>query len=174
MELTTGLFREYFKKQISLETLIEKIGIYESEFSNCLLQEMIIAFDSKDAERTGYLIYTLFLWYERVGKNKFHEFEKFVAILNKLLISKWHCKHEDIVILLQKISSEKSIKYLYDAIELHPEYLEWDDNYAFEVKCVRAIFHIGMEKSYSYLEELCKHPNAVIREMAQRQLKKLQ
>ena len=57
MELTTGLFREYFKKQISLETLIEKIGIYESEFSNCLLQEMIIAFDSKDAERTGYLIY---------------------------------------------------------------------------------------------------------------------
>lgn len=58
MELTTGLFREYFKKQISLETLIEKIGIYESEFSNCLLQEMIIAFDSKDAERTGYLIYS--------------------------------------------------------------------------------------------------------------------
>ena len=53
MELTTGLFREYFKKQISLETLIEKIGIYESEFSNCLLQEMIIAFDSKDAERIG-------------------------------------------------------------------------------------------------------------------------
>lgn len=71
MELTTGLFREYFKKQISLETLIEKIGIYESEFSNCLLQEMIIAFDSKDAERIGYLIYTLFLWYERVGKISF-------------------------------------------------------------------------------------------------------
>ena len=174
MELTTGLFREYFKKQISLETLIEKIGIYESEFSNCLLQEMIIAFDSKDAERIGYLIYTLCLWDELVGKNKFHEFEKFVDILNKLLISKWHCKHEDIVILLQKISSEKSIKYLYEAIELHPEYLEWDDSYAFELKCVRAIFHIGMEKSYSYLEELCKHPNAVIREMAQRQLKKLQ
>lgn len=65
----------------------------------------------------------------------------------------------------------KSIKYLYDAIELHPEYLEWDDNYAFEVKCVRAIFHIGMEKSYSYLEELCKHPNAVIRKWHRGNLK---
>ena len=65
-------------------------------------------------------------------------------------------------------------KYLYDAIELHPEYLEWDDSYAFELKCVRAISHIGMKKSYSYLEELCTHSNAVIREMAQRQLKKLQ
>ncbi len=93
---------------------------------------------------------------------------------SKLLISDWHYKHEDIATLLQKISSEKSIKYLYDAIELHPEYLEWDDNYAFEVKCVQAIYHIGMEKSYSYLEELCKHPNVVIRETAQRQLKKLQ
>ena len=86
MELTTSLFRAYFKKKISLETLIEKTGIYESEFSNCLLQEMIIAFDSKDAERIGYLIYTLCLWDELVGKNKFHEFEKFVDILNKLLL----------------------------------------------------------------------------------------
>lgn len=103
MELTTGLFSAYFKKQISLDVLIEEI-----------------------------------------------------------------------VTLLQKICSEKSIKYLYDAIELHPQYLEWDDNYAFEVKCVRAIYHIGKEKSFSYLEELCEHPNAVIREMAQRQLKKLQ
>lgn len=174
MELTTGLFSAYFKKQISLDVLIEDIGIYERGFSNCLLHEMVAAFDSKDVERLEYLIYALFLWDERVGQNKFHEFEKFVDILNELLISTWHFKHEDIVILLQKICSEKSIKYLYDAIELHPEYLEWDDNYAFEVKCVRAIYHIGKEKSYLYLEELCEHPNAVIREMAQRQIKKLQ
>ncbi len=124
------------------------------------------AYEKKDVENTENFLYLIF---------KFEVFnKKYVNILNKLLISDWHYKHEDIVTLLQKISSEKSIKYLYDAIELHPEYLEWDDNYAFEVKCVRAIYHIGMEKSYSFLEELCKHTNAVIREMAQRQLKKLQ
>lgn len=124
------------------------------------------AYEKKDVENIEDLIYLIF---------KFEVFNKeYVNILNKLLISEWHYKHEDIVILLQKISSEKSLKYLYDAIELHPEYLKWDDNYAFEVKCVRAIYHIGMEKSYSYLEKLCEHSNAVIREMAQRQLKKLQ
>ena len=124
------------------------------------------AYEKKDVENIENFLYLIF---------KFEVFNKeYVNILNKLLISDWHYKHEDIVTLLQKISLEKSIKYLYDAIELHPEYLEWDDNYAFEVKCVRAIYHIGMEKSYSYLEELCEHPNAVVREMAQRQLKKLQ
>lgn len=125
------------------------------------------AYEKKDVENIEDFLYLIFKF--EVFNNK-----AYANILNKLLISDWHYKHEDIVTLLQKISSEKSIKYLYDAIELHPEYLEWDDNYAFEVKCVRAIYHIGMEKSYSYLEELCEHPNAVIREMAQRQLKKLQ
>lgn len=74
--------------------------------------------------------------------------------------------HEDIAWLLQKISSAKSLEYLYDAIELHPQYLAWDDNFAFEIKCVRAIYHIGKEK-------LCKHSNEVIRKMAQRQIKKI-
>lgn len=173
MELTTDLFNAYFKKQISLEVFINKLGIYEDEFSDYFLSEMVMAFESQDAEWLGYLIYALFLWDERMGEQKANELEKFLDILNKLLISDWHYKHEDITLLLQKISSDKSIKYLYDAIELHPEYLAWDDNYSFEVKCVRAIYYIGKEKSFSYLEKLCKHSNNVIREMAQRQIKKL-
>lgn len=98
---------------------------------------------------------------------------RYADILNKLLVSDWHYQHENIVLVLQKISSVKSIEYLYDAIELQPQYLAWDDNYAFEVKCVRAIYYIGKEKSYSCLEKLCRHPNGVIREMAQRQIGKL-
>ena len=173
MELTTGLFNAYFKNQISLEILIEKLGIYENDFTDYLLREMVIAFKSQDAERLEYFIYALFLWDERMTEKRGHELEKFLDILNQLLISDWHYKHEDITLLLQKVSSDKSIKYLYEAIELHPEYLAWDDNYAFEVKCVRAIYYIGREKSYSYLEKLCQHSNEVIREMVQRQIKKL-
>ena len=94
-------------------------------------------------------------------------------ILDKLLISDWHYQHENIVLLLEKISCFESVDYLYNAIELHPLYLSWDDNYAFEVKCVRAIYYIGKEKSFSYLETLCKHENSIIREMAQRQIRKL-
>lgn len=47
---------------------------------------------------------------------------------------------EVIVLLLQKISSVDSLKYLYNAIELRPQYLTLDNNYAFEIKCVRAIY----------------------------------
>lgn len=172
-KLTTDLFNAYFMNKISLEVFTNKLGIYEDEFSDYLLLDMVMAFDSQDAERLGYLIYPLFLWDEQMGEHKAYELEKFLDILNELLISDWHHKHEDITLLLQKISSEKSIKYLYDAIELHPEYLAWDDNYSFEVKCVRAIYYIGKKKSFSYLEKLCRHSNNVIREMAQRQIKKL-
>lgn len=173
MELSTNLFDAYFKNQISIKVFINKIGIYEDDFLDNLLSEMDIASKFQNTERLGHLIYALFLWDERLGERKKNELDKFIDILNKLLISKWHYKHEDITLLLQKISSDKSIEYLYDAIELHPEYLAWDDNYSFEVKCVRAIYHIGKERSYSYLEKLCEHPNEVIREMAQRQLNKL-
>jgi len=155
---------ELMLDKISKTEFLKLNGVtHIDEATKCGLEA---AYEKRDAEKVEDFIYLIFK-FEILN-------DKYVDILNNLLVSKWHYKHEDIVILLQKISSEKSIKYLYDAIELHPEYLEWDDNYAFEVKCVRAIYHIGMEKSYSYLEELCIHPNAVIRDMAQRQLKKLQ
>ena len=77
----------------------------------------------------------------------------------------WQC-------LIPKMQSVWGISY--DAIELQPEYLEWDDNYVFEVTCVRAIYYIGKEKAYPHLEKMCEYSNAIIREMAQRQLKKRQ
>lgn len=99
--------------------------------------------------------------------------ERYVDILNELLISDWHYQHENIALLLEEISSIESIDYLYKAIDLNIHYLSLYENYPFEIKCVRAIYYIGKEKSRSYLEELCKHDNDVIREMAKRQLKKL-
>lgn len=173
MELTESLFNLYFKNQINREDFIEKIGIYENDFLEQLLHEMNEAFNLQNAGRVEHLIYTLFLWDEQIGKENVHGLEKFIDKLNEMLVSDWHHNHEDIVRLLQKISSVKSMQYLYDAIELHPQYLAWDDNYAFEVKCVRAIYHIGKKESFPYLEKLCKHSNEVIREMAQRQLNKL-
>lgn len=99
--------------------------------------------------------------YEHIGVENVCGLEKFLDKLNKLLISDWHQNNEDVVWLLQKISSDKSIEYLYDAIELHPQYLVWDDNYAFEVKCVRAIYYIGKEKAFPHLEKLLPFRNSV-------------
>lgn len=52
-----------------------------------------------------------------MGKKNVCGFKKFLDTLNELLVADWHYKHEDIVLLLQKISSVKSMRYLYDAID---------------------------------------------------------
>ncbi len=149
--------------QISKEQFLEINAI--SDISNTIVNGLLEAYQSKNADSVEEFIYLTFV---------FEFFDKRILdVAKRLLISDWHYKHEDITYILQKISSCESIKYLYKAIELQPQYLAWDDNYAFEVKCVRAIYYIGKEKSFSYLEKLCKHPNDVIREMAQRQIKKL-
>lgn len=128
-------------------------------------QNLDEAYKTKDADGLEELIYLIF---------KFEAFNnRYVDVLNHLLITDWHFQHENIVLLLEKISCLDSINFLYDAIELKPKYLSCDENYAFEVKCVRAIYYIGKEKSFSYLQKLCGHSNDVIKEMAQRQIKKL-
>lgn len=154
-ELMLGkISKEYFLQQNNI-TRIEEV----------IEKELCIAYEKKDAEGVEKFLYLVF---------KFEVFYvDYVDILNKLLISDWHYQHENIVLLLEKISCFESVDYLYNAIELHPLYLSWDDNYTFEVKCVRAIYYIGKEKSFSYLENLCKHENSIIREMAQRQIRKL-
>lgn len=149
--------------QISKEQFLEINAI--SDITDAIEKGLLEAYQSQNADNVEEFIYLTFAFEVFDVRN--------VDILNQLVVSDWHYKHEDIALLLQRISSLDSIEYLYDAIELRPQYLEWDDNYAFEVKCVRAIYYIGKEKSFSYLEKLCKHPNDVIREMAQRQIKKL-
>ena len=155
---------ELMLQKISKEDFLKQNNIVNIE--EVIAKGLIAAYENKEAESVEVLLYLVF---------KFEVFNvEYVSIINKLLISDWHHQHENIVILLQKISCFESVDYLNSAIELHPQYLSWDDNYAFEIKCVRAIYHIGKEKSFSYLEKLCKHENSIIREMAQRQIKKLE
>ncbi|MDE5778967.1 MAG: hypothetical protein K2I10_10760, partial [Lachnospiraceae bacterium] len=75
MELIADLVDAYFKKQISIEVFIDKLGIYEDEFSDSLLCEMVMVFKSQDAERLGYLIYALSLWDDRMGEQNENELE---------------------------------------------------------------------------------------------------
>lgn len=149
--------------RISKEQFLEINAI--SDITDTIEKGLVEAYQSQNADSVEEFIYLTFVF-------EFFD-ERIVDVANQLLVSDWHYNHEDITWILQKISSWESIEYLYDAIELQPQYLAWNDNYTFEVKCVRAIYYIGKEKSFSYLEKLCKHPNDVIREMAQRQIKKL-
>lgn len=123
------------------------------------------SFKSKSATAIEQYIYLIF---------RFEVYSKeYVDILNKLLISSWHYQHENIAILLEKISALSSIPYLYDAIDLHPQYLTLENSHAFEIKCVRSIYYIGRESSLPYLKKLCTHSIPEVREMAQQQIMKL-
>ncbi|MBQ7065705.1 MAG: hypothetical protein IJN92_02695 [Lachnospiraceae bacterium] len=149
--------------QISKEQFVEINAITNIAYT--IEQGLVEGYKNQNADGVEEYIYLTFV---------FEFFDKrIVDILNQLLVSEWHYKHEDIVLLLQKISCKESIEYLYNAIELRPQYLVWDDNYAFEKKCVRAIYYIGKEQAFSYLEKLCTNNNDVIREMAQKEIKKL-
>ena len=52
------------------------------------------------------------------------------------------------------------------AVHLRPQYLEWDDNYAFEVKCIWALGYIKNSEAEEVLEQLSKESNAVLSQNA--------
>lgn len=153
MKLTENIFEAYFGNQINLDDFIKELGICEVNFLESILPEMEEAFRTQDDVRVEHLVYALCLWEERMGVKNEQGLEKCVDQLNELLLASWHHSHEDIAWLLQKISLPKSIQYLFEAIDLRPQYLTWDDNYSFEKKCVRAIYHIGKETSFLYLDD---------------------
>lgn len=136
-----------------------------TQIESVIEQGLDASFRSKSATDVEQYIYLIF---------KFEVYKKeYVDILNNLLISEWHYQHENIVILLEKISSLSSIPYLYNAIDLRPQYLTCNNSHSFEIKCVRAIYYIGKEKAIPYLKELCNNKIFDVRETAKRQITKL-
>lgn len=168
MNLSKDLFLRYFGIQITQDELYVSIGVKNTEFEQFLLTEIVHAYKQEDAEMIEYLIFTIFLAEEELN------ISSFLDILNKLILCKWHNRHEDIALLLQKIRASESVEYLYKAIFLKPAYLEWDDNYAFEKKCIHAIAKSGCREAVDKLRLLVTNKNEIIRLCAEQQLQKVQ
>ncbi|GFI16476.1 hypothetical protein IMSAGC009_01641 [Lachnospiraceae bacterium] len=168
MNLSKDLFLRYFSNKITQNELYVSIGVNDIEFEHFLLTELIHAYKQEDAEMIEYLIFTIFLAEEKLN------IASFLDILNKLILCRWHKKHEDIALLLQKIRISESVEYLYKAVFLKPAYLEWDDNYAFEKKCIHAIAKCGNQEAVDKLKLLATNKNKIIRLCAEQQLQKVQ
>ena len=163
------IFDLYFSNKISFDELYKKlIGIYNVS-DDGLLNEFLVSYDSKDPKKTDYLVYALFVLNEEI---KNFDNAKYLKILNELIISDWHYKHEDIVRLLEMIDSYESLDYLYKAIYLKLDYLSWDDNYSFKKKCIYAISKIGKQNALNYLEKISFDDNKILCECANEQIKK--
>ena len=167
IELDYDLLRNYFNHKIPYNELEFRIKeIYDSD-KKCILHELKKAYNNKDSIKIDYLVYLLFVLENiNIGFN----FSEYLEILHKLLVSDWHNKHEDIVMLIEKISDCQSLEYLFHAIFLKPNYLVWDDNCSFEKKCIYALMKIGKEKSVSYLKQIGNNDNKIISDCAKRQL----
>ena len=166
MDLSKDLFLRYFGNKITQDELYVSIGVKDAEFEQFLLIKMILAYKQEDAEMIEYLIFTIFLAEDELN------ISSLLDILNKLILCKWHEKHEDIVFLLQKIRDSESVECLYQAIFLRPAYLKWDDNYSFERKCIHAIAKCGNQEAVNKLKLLVTSNNEIIRLCAERQLQK--
>ncbi|WP_276482571.1 hypothetical protein [Paraflavitalea pollutisoli] len=77
--------------------------------------------------------------------------ESFVGVLNQLIAEDWHCKHEDMALLLQSAKSPSSIEALYYTAIRQPLYLSYDDSYALARKCIHALGDINTDESWAKL-----------------------
>lgn len=169
-EFDYSIFKAYFSKQIKREEFLKKlIHIYNSD-KYFLLHELSNSYIEKNPDNINKLIYMLYVLEQEIeGFN----LSAYLDILNKLIISDWHCEHEDIVLLLVKISDTSSLEYISKAMNLKLDYLEWDDNYAFEKKCVHAIARIGDKKAIPYLKTISTEKNLIVRDCAIKQITKI-
>ncbi len=167
MNLSNDIFEKFFMNEMSQDELLNEIEGNSPKFQKKLKEELENTILNKDGKRLEYLIYTLFLTEESIN------IKFYVDLLNELIICKWHEQHENIVILLQKIHSSSSVIYLKKAIYMHPQYLEWDDNYAFEVKCIWALGYIKNSEAKKVLEQVSKDTNEILSQNAKKQLGKI-
>lgn len=95
----------------------------------------------------------------------------FVSDLCNLLLTDWHYKHEDIVMLLKEIKDSSTVDCLYKAAELYFEYLDYDDTYQLARKCIKVLSAIGNENAISKLWLLSKSEIPEISEYSKKELR---
>lgn len=169
-KLNFDIFELYFNKKLSYSEFFFKILGYYNDDEDFILNELKNSYDSMNSKRIEYLIYVLFILNNEISN---FDIEKYTQMLDDLLISDWHYKHEDIIQLLEKISSFESLDYLYKALYLKLDYLEWDENYSFEKKCMYAISKIGKQKAIPYLKKIYGY-NKILSECAKKLIKNIE
>ncbi|KOV71850.1 hypothetical protein ADL00_06980 [Streptomyces sp. AS58] len=96
--------------------------------------------------------------------------EEFLEPLIELFPADWHREYEDIVWMLGRLRSPRTVPTLALATRWVPEYLDWDENRALAVKAIWALGAIPGPEAQEALEGLRDNENEIIRENAVKQL----
>jgi len=94
--------------------------------------------------------------------------------LRAVIKDTWHHSHEDVVWALDhELRDSDNVEALYQATQIVPQYLEFDDARALAVKAIWALGNLGTVSAQSKLIELAGSTNEVIRSNAVQQLQRI-
>lgn len=150
--------------KISKEEFLTLIKVKSECLGEELSEMLSFAYKQNSDSNVEISIYLIFK-YEQIN-------EKYLDVLNNLILCDWHEQHENIAMLLQRLKAPKSVDYLYATINQKYSYLEYDDSYALAVKCIWALGDIGNEEAKEYLKKLLNSENEIIVENAKKQLER--
>ena len=102
------------------------------------------------------------------------EDDPYLDLLNELILCGWHRQHENVASALDEIRSPISVEFLYKAILLKHDCLAWDENFAFERKCVWALAKIGTLEAKEKLNQLKNCDNELISGWAKKRIQGLE
>ena len=156
------LIKDLALKSISQGDFFRQYPVDLNVEKNYVLRTLENAYANKNAEDVEYGLLLGFLFESFSGD--------YVDVLCKLILEKWHYKHEDIALILQELKDPKSVNFLYQAALLKLDYLNYDNSYALARKCIHALGDISTENSREKLALLASSDIPIIREKALKQL----
>lgn len=154
---------DFATKKITINQLLERYPDYSDD--EYLLSQYLIAFNTKNKELLSY-----------IRLIPINQVSKFKDIFMKLILENWHNENEDLVGFFQTIFNYEveNIKHLMQAINLVPDYLNYDDmKYPYIRKIIYAI---GAQPEPFNIEALEKLANETddeqIKELTLHQIRK--
>ena len=149
---------------LSKEEFLKKYPVDVVNDKDYILLSIAEANNKKSAEDLEFALFLILFNNDVIYRTGFDE------LICKLLKEDWHYKHEELVLILQKLRSPKCVDTLYEIVFKKFDYLSYDDTYSLGRKCIHALGDINNDEAKKKLELLSKSNVPILREKAEKQL----
>ena len=148
---------------LTRENYLNESSYNPDKDTQCIVSLLTNAYQERDSDGVEYALLLGFLF--QFNKNC-------MSILRTLLGSEWHCKHEDIVTVLDKDNDCNSAESFYEAAISQHEYLDYDEDFNLAKKAVRALGRLSCFSALVKLRLLYQSENKVIKASAAKRIKR--
>lgn len=118
--------------------------------------------DTKDPDDVEYSLQLLFIF-------KLYD-SSLDSVITRLLLEKWHFKHEDLVGLVQTYCIKGTEESLFQLAGIQFAYLDYDENFGLARKCTWALATLNSPEAAEKLQQLADGSNEIIRAYARKRL----